>query len=83
MTTPPVPSAEQVARWEAIANAKLKVLDEISEVLVSGHGASSSYMRQQCGLSADEWHGSGELIAALTVFAAEKGFLDWHAKGMV
>ena len=77
-----IPTAEQIARWEAIAKAKILVLREIAEVLCSECGASSGYLRQKCGLSADEWHGAGELIAAVTVFAAEKGFIDWHTEGM-
>ena len=77
-----IPTASEIERWEAVANGKLKVLDVIADALANGDRASSSYLRQRCGLSADEWHDAGELIASAICFCAEKGFLEWHAKEM-
>lgn len=77
------PPDEQIEQWERIAAAKLRVLAVLAEAIASGEPASSGWLREACGLSADEWHNEGELIAALIYFGAEKGFLDWHAETMV
>jgi hypothetical protein len=77
------PTVEQIEKWEAVARGQVRLLEVIADVLVNGEGASSDYLRQKAGLSMEEWHGAGQLIAAATVFCAEKGFLEWHAKGMV
>ena len=79
----PFPTEEQVETWERVARGKLQILQVISETIASGEPASSGYLSKRCGLSAEEWHGNGELIAALIYFGYEKGFLEWHAKDMV
>lgn len=61
----------------------LAAVQELADAVLSGEGASSGYLRERLGLTAEEWHGAGELLAALMCFAAEKGFLDWHARTMV
>ena len=77
-----IPTDEQIKKWEAFAQAKISVLNRLAEAIIQDESASSGWLRQQCGLSADEWHGAGELIAALICFGFDKGFLDWHAAGM-
>ena len=77
-----IPTDEQIKKWEAFAQAKISVLNRLAEAVIQDEPASSGWLRQQCGLSADEWHGAGELIAALICFGVDKGFLDWHAAGM-
>ena len=74
---------EMLDRNAAVAAGKIKTLITLAETIASGESASSGYLRKRCGLSADEWHGHGELIAALIFFGSENGFLDWHAKGMI
>ena len=74
--------AEIVRRTEAIARGKVRVLRELAEVAVSGESASSGYLRQRCGLSAEEWHDAGQLLASLLCFAADRGFKEWHAASM-
>ena len=66
-----------------VAIGKAKVLQVLAESIASGEPASSGYLAKKCGLSVEEWHGSGELVAALLFFGQEKGFLKWHAKSMV
>ncbi len=75
-------SNEQAEQWEAVARGKIQVLRELAKVAAAGEQVSSGYLAQHCGLSREEWHGSGELLAALLFFAVEKGFLAWHAKSM-
>jgi len=77
-----IPTDEQIKKWEAFAQAKISVINRLAEAIIQDEPASSGWLRQQCGLSADEWHGAGELIAALICFGVDKGFLDWHAAGM-
>lgn len=77
-----IPNDAQIKKWEAFAQAKISVLNRLAEAIIQDEPASSGWLRQQCGLSADEWHGAGELIAALICFGCDKGFLDWHAAGM-
>ena len=76
------PSEQQVELWEAVAKGKIRILRVLADEILTGESASSGYLRAHCGLSADEWHGAGELIAAVICFAADKGFLEWHAAGM-
>ena len=82
LAQPEVPSQAQMAKWEHHTVTALRVLRELAEVAVSGEAASSGYLRQRCGLSADEWHGHGEVMASLLCFAADKDWLEWHAKEM-
>lgn len=74
---------EQLARFEVLTSMSLLALNTIAYHAAHGLDASSGFLRQQCGLSAEEWHDAGELIASLLCFAAENGFREWHAKTMV
>ena len=73
---------KHLEKAEASTRLALRVLRALAAVAISGESASSGYLRHRCGLSADEWHGSGELMASLLCFAADKGFPEWHAAGM-
>ncbi len=77
-----IPTQEQMEVWERVTRGKIQVLRELAKVVAAGEQVSSGYLAQHCGLSVEEWHGSGELLAALIFFAAETGFLEWHAKSM-
>ena len=71
-----------IERNAAVAAGKIKTLMTLAGVVAAGEQASSSFLRKKCGLSADEWHGHGELLASLICFAYSEGFLEWHAKSM-
>ena len=77
-----IPTDAQVAQWKEVAAGKVSVLTVLAATAASGEAASSGYLRQQCGLSAEEWHGAGELLASLLCFAADRGFLEWLTRGM-
>ena len=70
-------------RWEAVAIGKVKLLQQIAQTITDGETVSSGWLAKRCGLSVEEWHGSGELITALMFFGVENGFLEWHAKDMI
>ncbi len=72
--------AASVEKWEAAARGKQRLLRVLAECIESGKPASSGWLREKCGLSAEEWHGPGELVAAALFFCATHGFLEWHAK---
>ena len=74
---------QEIKEKEAIAAGKVYLLQKLATAVLSGEKMSSGYLAKQCGLSVEEWHGSGQLLASLFYFAVEKDFLDWHAKTML
>ena len=72
--------ADAVHWSEWSARQRIGVLSAIAEYLVAEEAPSVGEIARRLGLSREEAHGAGEVVASLVFFAREKGFLGWQSR---